>query len=136
MNERTCFWFVGGVIFTMASIFLTGRIPIRVTHKSRYSILLCPKNVFLILHLSLFSLIFFSNSSNLFNWSEQSPLVIINMSSMYALINYIMMKISLLFSWKMSRKLHTPIVRHLYLYFTNGRIIVHKLLAYLLRRKW
>ena len=135
MNERTCFWFIGGVIFTMASAFLfNGHIPVRVTQKSRYPISVCPKNNFSILHLSPFTLRFVSTSSNLFKRSDQSNLAIIKRSSVYALINYIPRIISFILSWKMSGELHTPIGKNLYFYFTHGRIIVHKLLSYLLIR--
>ena len=89
---------------------------------------------FSILHLSPFALSFVSNSSNLFKWLDQSSLVIIKMSLIYALINYIPRNISFIFSWKLSGELNTPIGGRLYLYFPHGRIIVHKLLASPLRR--
>ena len=67
MNERTCLWFLGGIIFKMASTFLfNGETPVYVTQKPKYSISGFPKNEFLILHLSLFALRFFITSSNLF----------------------------------------------------------------------
>ena len=136
MNERTCFWFIGGVIFTMTSTFSsTGWIPVRVTQNFGYFISVCPKNDFSILHLSLFDIIFVSTSSNLSKWSDKSPSAIIKISLMYALINYIPRNISFIISWKTYRDLHTPIGRHLYLYVTHKRIILHKLLASLLRRK-
>ena len=40
------------------------------------------------------------------------------------------------FLLKMSRELLTPIVRRLYWYFTQGRVIVHRLIASLLKRMW
>ena len=85
--------------------------------------------IFSILHLSPFDIIFFSISSNLLNCSDQSPLVIINRLSIYALINYIMQKFSFIFSWKFSGELHTPIGRCLHLYFPHGSIIVNNSLA-------
>ena len=134
-NAPTCPILLGGVIFTMASTFLfTGRIPFHVTQKPRYSIWVCPKNYFSILHLRLFSLIFFRNISSLFKWLDQSPLVIINISLIYAQINSNPRNISFIFSWKISGKLHMPIGSLLYLYFPHGRIIVQKLLDWYLRR--
>ena len=123
-------------MFTIASNFsFIGRFPVQVTFKPRYFILVCPKYDFLILYLSPFALRFFSTSSNLSKLSDQSPLVITNRSSMYALINSILQNISFIFSWRMSWKMSgelppPPSGKHLYLHFTHGRIIVHKLLDY------
>ena len=85
------------------------RIPVRVTHKPKYSISICPKNEFLILHLSLLSLIFCWVSSNFSKRMEQPPLVIINRSSNYAWINSNLRIISFIFSWKIPGELFTPI---------------------------
>ena len=111
----------------MASNCFTGYILVRINQKPRYSISVCPNNILSILHLSPFALIFSITSSNLFKWLYQSPLVIINRSSMYDLINSIPRNISFNLSWKISGELHTPIGRRLYLYFPHGRMIVHKL---------
>ena len=66
MNDLICFVLVGGVICIMDSTYLfIDWIPVQVIHEPRYSISVCPKNDFYILHLSLLYLIFFSVSSNL-----------------------------------------------------------------------
>ena len=130
MNSLTCFSLVGGIIFIMASTFLfIGWIPFWVTQKSKYSISVCPKNDFSMLHLSLLSLRFYRISSKMSKWSDQSPLVIIKRSSMYAWINSNPRNISLIFFWKISGEWLTPIVRRLYWYFPQDRIIFHRLLA-------
>ena len=121
----------------MASTFsFTGWIPVCVTMKPIYSILVCFKNYFSILHLSPLDVRFFSTSSNLFEWSYQSLLMIIKRSSMYTLINSILRNISFILSWIMSQEVHTPIGRRLYFYFPHWRIILHTLLASLLRLIW
>ena len=135
-NELThLFLFLGGVIFTMASTLLfIGQIHVLVTQNPRYSILVCPKDDFLILNLSLLSLKFLNVSSKFSKWLYQSTLGIINRSSMYAQINSKPRKISFTFSWKMPGELLTPTIRRLYRYFNHGRMIIHRLLACLLRR--
>ena len=121
-------------MFTIASTLLfICHITVQVTQKTRNSISVCPKYDLLILQLSLFALSCFSTSSSLSKLSYQSTLVINNSSSMYSIMNYIPQKISIILSYKMSRELHPPIDKCLYLYFTYGRIIVHKLLASFLR---
>ena len=131
MNERTCFWFLGGVIFIMASTSLfICQIPVRVTQRPRYSVSFFPKNELSVFHLSLFALRFFSTSSNLFNGSDQSLLVITKNLLMYSGINSNLWKIPFIFSLKISGELLTPIGRRLYRKFLHGRIIVHMLLAY------
>ena len=131
MNARTCFWLFGGFIFTMGSTILCiGIIPFRVTHKPRYYILVCPKNDFSFLHLSPLSLSFCSVSTKFSRLSDQSSLVIIKSSSMHA---QIYSNISFIFSGKMSGELLTPISRRLYRYLPHGRMILHRLLASLLR---
>ena len=135
MNAHIFFMLFCGIIFNMDYTFLfIGQIPFRVTQNPRYPISACPKNYFSVLHLSPLSLRFSGVSSNFSKLLDQSPLVIINRSSMYARINSNPLNISFIFSWKMSRELLTPIVRHLYWYFHHGRIFVHKLLSCSLRR--
>ena len=116
MTAHTCFWVFGSVIFTMASNFLfIGRIPFQVTQKPRYSIVVCPKNGFLILHLSPFSLRFYIVSSIFSKWSYQLPLVIMSRSSMYTRINSNPWNLLFIFYWKFSEKLQTPIIKNFYL---------------------
>ena len=104
-------------MFTMDSTFLfIGQIPVQFTHKPRYPISVFPNYDFSILHLSLFSLRFLITNSNWSKWSDQSHLVITNRSSMYALIKSIQLNISFIFSWKISRELHTSIGKCLYLW--------------------
>ena len=137
MNARTSFLSFSGVISAMASTYyFICRIPVLVTQKPRYSILVCLKDDFLILHWSPLSLRFFSISYNFSKRLYQSPLVIINRSLMYAQIHSNPRNILFMFSWKMSGELLTPIGRRLYRYFPHGRMIVNMLLACLLRRAW
>ena len=130
MNTLTWLVLVSSVIFIMDYTFLCiGHIPFQVTQKPIHSISVYPKNDFfkIILKPVFFNIL--CVSSNLSKWSNQSPLVIINRSLMYAWINSNPLNISFIFSWKMSRDLLTPIVRHFYRYFTQGKMIVHRLLA-------
>ena len=113
-----------------------GQIPVRVTQKYKYYISVCLKNYLLMLHLSALSLSFCIISSNCFKWSDQSPLVIIKSSLMYAWISSNPWNIYFIFSWKISGKFLTPIGRRLYQYFTQVSIIIHRLPSCLLIWIW
>ena len=64
-----------------------GLTQLRVTHKPKYSISVCPKNYLSILHLSLFSFSLISLNSNFFTFSVQSPFAKIKMLYMYTWMN-------------------------------------------------
>ena len=134
MNTRTCFWCFGRVIFNMASnffIYQSDYIPIH--QETQIFHLGFSKEWPFGITLNPVVFNFFSVSYNFSKWSDQSPLVIIISSSMYAQINSNPRNISFIFAWKMSGELQIPIGRILYLYFPHGRIIVHRLLASLIR---
>ena len=121
----------------MASMFLSmGLTPSPVTQKPKYSISACPKNDFSILNLSPFPFSLLSVNYSFFTWSVQYTLVKIYRSSMYARINPNQWNKSFIFCWRMSGDFATPIDIRLYQYFPQGKINIHKLLAFLLSRIW
>ena len=113
-----------------------GFTPSHVTQKPKYPISVCLKNYFSILHLSSFSFILLSINYSFYTWSVQSTLVKTNRSSMNTRMNSNPWNKSFIFYWKMSGEFETPIVRRLYWYSPPVRIIVHKLLAFLLIWIW
>ena len=121
----------------MASIFLFMSLTTsRVTHKTKYSISVCLKKDFSVLHLSPYTFSLLIVNSKLCIWSFQYPLVNINILSMYQKMNSNPWNKSFIFCWKFSGEFTTPIGRCLYRYFPHGRIIVHKLLAFSLNWVW
>ena len=110
--------------------------PLSVTQKPKYSISVFLKKDYSILYLSPFSLSLLSVHYRFCIWYVQSLLVRNSRSSMYERMNLNPWNKSFIFCWKMSGEFATPIGRRLYRYFPHGRIIVHKLLAFLLDQIW
>src|SRR5688572_29429564 len=126
MNFLSSFLLVGGASFNIAStFFVTGLIPFLVIQYPRYSSSAWQKE-----HLDAF---IFRPASN--NWvktcsrcsrcSLKSVFDIISKSSRYALANSNPTISSLIFSWKMSGLLHSPIGNLRYSYFPHSSTIVH-----------
>ena len=128
---------LGGFIWLIASIFLfMGLTPSHVTQKPKYSISVCLKNDLWVLYLSPFPSSLLRVNSSFCTWSVQSPFVRIKSSYIHAQMNSNPWNKSLIFCLKMSDKLDTPVGRCLYQYFPHRRIIVHKLLKFLLSCIW
>src|SRR5687768_13493520 len=130
MNFLNSFLLVGGANFNIAStFFVMGLIPFLVIQYPRYSSSAWQKE-----HLDAF--IFRPASDNWFKapsrcskCSLKSVLDIISKSSRYALANSKPTISSLIFSWKISGLLHSPIGSLKYSYLPHGSTTVQSLEA-------
>ena len=88
INFCTSFQEVGSFILVIASIFLSMCLtPSRVTRRPKYSISVCAKNDFSILHLSHFPFSLIIVNYSLCKWSIRSTFVKNKRLSMYAWMN-------------------------------------------------
>ena len=108
------FWGSRGLHISHCFYFLSmGLMPSRDTQKSKYYILVCPKNDFSILHLGHFYFSLLSANSRFCTLSLQYNFVMIKKLSTYARMNYNPLNKSFVFYLKMSGKLATSIGRRL-----------------------